>query len=384
MNKKVKHSTGGRSPGFVYKRIVVKAGTGVLTTAGGDRLDISHLKQLADQIASLYREGIQIILVSSGAIAAGKGVLGEAEIDHDIPFRQVLAALGQSYLMDSYQRLFNEHGIRVAQVLLTRKDVSDRQGYLNVRNTLLQLIDLGAIPIVNENDVVAVEEIGEGFGDNDTLSALVSNIVDSELLLMLTDTEGLYTKDPQDKDAKLIQIVESVDESIEALASDYHKPWSRGGMVTKLEAAKNACASGTTTVVCNGRLKDIIYRVVSGEEIGTRFLSTVTKLESRKRWLLSCLSVNGEILIDDGAVIALLSKKKSLLPAGVQGIGGEFSRGDVVYIVGLDGKRLACGISNYDSQDIVHIKGGPSNHIGKVLGYQYGEEVVHRNNMVLL
>ena len=383
MNKKENHLTSERNVRFVYKRIVVKAGTGVLTSEG-DRLDIGHLNQLVDQIASLHREGIQIILVSSGAIAAGKGVLGEVDIDHDIPFRQVLAALGQSYLMDSYQRLFNEHGIRVAQVLLTRKDVSDRQGYLNVRNTLLQLIDLGAIPIVNENDVVAVEEIGEGFGDNDTLSALVSNIVDSEMLLMLTDTEGLYTKDPQNEDADLIQIVERVDESIEALASDDHKPWSRGGMVTKLEAAKNACASGAVTVICNGRLKNVIYRVVSGEKIGPRFSSTATKLESRKRWLLSCLSVNGEILIDDGAAMALSSKKKSLLPAGIQGIGGEFKRGDVVYVISLDGKRLACGISNYDSQDIVRIKGGPSKQIVKVLGYQYGEEVVHRNNMVLV
>ena len=369
---------------LLYKRMVVKGGTGVLT-GGSDRLDLDVMSGLIDQIASLHRSGAEVILVTSGAVAAGRQTLGMAAESRDIPFRQVLAAVGQSHLMHVYQQLFEPYDIKVAQALLTWKDLSDRQGYLNVRNTLLALLELRAVPILNENDVVAVDEMGEVFGDNDKLSALVANLVDADLLAILTDTEGLYTTDPSiDPGAQLIRRVEKVDSSMEALAGKQHSPQTRGGMPTKLEAARLATASGITTVVCNGRGSDVLLRLAHGEELGTLFLPTSSKMESRKRWMLSGLSARGKLQVDQGAATALVNQNRSLLPAGVKGVDGEFQRGDTVYIVGPDQERLAYGIANYSSADIARIKGSHSDRIHAVIGYHYGEEVVHRNNMVLL
>ena len=367
-----------------YKRLVVKGGTGVLT-GGSDRLDLEVMSGLVDQIATLHGSGAEVILVTSGAVAAGRETLGIMGERRDIPFRQVLAAVGQSHLMHVYQELFASHNIKVAQALLTWKDLSDRQGYLNVRNTLLALLDLGVVPVLNENDVVAVDEIGEVFGDNDKLSALVANLVDADLLAILTDTDGLYTADPSvDPGAQLIRRVEKLDPAIEALAGRHHNPEARGGMSTKLEAAKLATSSGTDMVICNGWEKDVLPRLAHGEELGTLFLSTASKMESRKRWMLSGLSTRGELLVDQGAASALEDQNRSLLPAGVKGVEGEFQRGDIVYIVGPDGEKLACGIANYGSADIASIKGSRSDRIQAVLGYHYGDEVIHRNNMVLL
>ena len=372
------------SPPPYYQRIVVKAGTSVLTTEG-EHLDLEAMTPLVGQLAEIHKQGAQLILVTSGAIAAGRHVIGDTRASKDIPFRQVLAALGQSHLMRTYQQLFQAHDIRVAQALLTRNDLSDRQGYLNVRNTLLALLELGVVPIVNENDVVAVEEIGEVFGDNDTLSALVANLVDADLLSILTDTEGLYTADPQlHPDAQLVRRVERVDSSVAALASKHHNPWGRGGMTTKLEAARLASASGVTTVICNGRKQNVVVRLARGEEIGTLFMPSATAVESRKRWLLSGLAIRGDILVDEGAVKALTSRNGSLLPAGILELRGEFQRGDAVYILAPGERQVACGISNYSSQDVARIKGCRSDRIHTILGYQYGQEVVHRNNMVLL
>ena len=367
-----------------YKRLVVKAGTSVLTR-GTDRLDTEVLSGLVGQIARLHSRGAEVILVTSGAVAAGKHTLGINQQRKDIPFRQVLAAVGQSHLMHVYEQLFAMHSIKVAQALLTWKDLSDRQGYLNVRNTLLALLELGVVPISNENDVVAVDEIGEVFGDNDSISALVANLVDADLLAILTDTDGLYTADPRtDSNAKLIRRVEKVDPSIDSLAGAHRNPQARGGMGTKLEAAKVVTSSGIPMVICNGWEDDVLCRLAQGAELGTLFLPTASRMESRKRWMLSGMSTRGCMVVDQGASLALRTQNRSLLSAGVKGVDGEFQRGDIVSIVNPEGQRFACGISNYSSTDIGKIKGARSDRIQDILGYHYGQEMVHRNNMVLL
>ncbi|MSQ05992.1 MAG: glutamate 5-kinase [Dehalococcoidia bacterium] len=377
-----------KAPG--YRRIVVKAGTSVLTFAEGRRrgLDLATLTDLTRQISLLRREqGIEVLLVTSGAIAAGREGLGESwsDLGRDIPSRQVLAAVGQSRLMHTYQELFAAHEVRVAQTLLTIKDLSDRQSYLNVRNTLLGLLELGVVPILNENDVVAVDEIGEVFGDNDRLSALVANLVDADLLLILTDTDGLYTADPRhDPSARLIPVVKQVDAEIEGVAGTRLNPWARGGMPTKIDAARLVTTAGSTMILCHGKAKDAVLRAARGEAIGTLFQPAGGKLEARKRWMLGGISHRGEIRVDAGAARALMGRKVSLLPAGVKEVQGTFQRGDIVFIAEEGGERIACGIANYASADIERVRGRRSTQIEGILGYHYGQEVVHRNNLVLL
>ena len=369
-----------------YRRIVVKAGT-TLLTGGGDRLDLEAMASLVGQTARLHQQGVQVAVVSSGAVAAGRHLLSAVKGDRDIAARQVLAAVGQSRLMGAYEQLFGQHGVIVAQALLTRRDTTDRIGYLNIRNTLLALLEHGVVPVINENDVVAVEELGEGavFGDNDRLSSLVANLLDADLLILLGDMPGLYSADPHlDPSAKLIPRVERVDAAIEAMA---HGPWTsegRGGMATKVEAAKLATASGVAVVIADGRVPEVIPRLAAGEPIGTLFLPTSSKLESRQRWMLSSLSPRGEVQIDAGAVEALRAKGGSLLPAGVRGITGDFRRGDIVAIVDAAGQRVACGIVNYGASETDVIKGARSDRIRELLGYHYGDEVVHRDNLVVL
>ncbi|OGO50580.1 MAG: glutamate 5-kinase, partial [Chloroflexi bacterium RBG_16_68_14] len=338
------------------------------------------------QAARLRAQGAEVIVVSSGAIAAGRHRLGAKEERKDIPFRQVLASVGQSQLMQTYDRLFAEHGLVVAQTLLTRRDLADRLGYLNARNTLLALLELGAVPIVNENDVVAVEEIeGALIGDNDNLSALVANLVDADLLALLTDTGGLHTADPRrDPDAKLVPLVERITPEIEQLAQDTETPHGVGGMVTKLQAAKLATSGGADVVIAGGYEPDVLERLVGGEALGTLFPASTDRLESRKRWMLAGLAARGKIVVDAGAAKALLSQGRSLLPAGVREVAGPFDRGDTVPIYGEDGRRIAIGVTNYGHQEVAAIRGLRSDRIAGVLGYEYGAEVVHRNNLVLL
>ncbi|MDA0987905.1 MAG: glutamate 5-kinase [Chloroflexi bacterium] len=368
-----------------YRRIVVKAGTNVLT-GGGDSLDLGLMARLVEQVADLHLWGIEVLLVSSGAIASGAQVLDIGGQREDIPSRQALAAVGQSRLMHTYEQLFEKHSITVAQALLSRENITDREGYLNVRNTLLALLDWKVIPIINENDVVAVEEIGvEVFGDNDNLSAMVANLVDADLLIMLSDIDGLHTADPHENpDAKLIPNVERVDEAIESLAGANHSSRSRGGMQAKLEAIKLATASGVAVALVNGRENRVVPRLTEGESVGTFFAPTGSKVQSRKRWMLSGLSTRGRIVVDDGAADALRRNHGSLLPAGIKEVDGHFKRGDIILVVGSSGERVACGIASYGSEDVVAIKGLRSDRIRDALGYQYGEEVLHRNNMVLL
>ena len=373
------------SGSLTCRRMVVKAGTSLLTR-DTDRLSAEMMETLAGQVARLHRDGVEMMLVSSGAVAAGRHVLKVRREEKDLPLRQVLAAVGQSHLMHAYEQLFGAHEITVAQALLSRGDLSDRQGYLNVRNTLLALLERKVVPIINENDVVAVEELtGEAFGDNDTLSAMVSNLVDADMLVMLGEIEGLFTADPNvDPSARLIPTVERVSENIETMGGPSWDNKGQGGMTTKLDAARLATASGVNVVIASGLERDVLPRLAYGESIGTLFPATSTKMESRKRWMLSGNSTQGEILVDGGAVNALRDRSRSLLPAGVTEVVGSFERGDIVSILDPNRAQIACGIANYGSEEVAKIKGLHSNRISEVLGHQYGEEVVHRNNLVIL
>jgi glutamate 5-kinase len=369
---------------LTYKRIVAKFGTDLLT-GGTDHFDQPVISGLVAQIAYLHQQGRELLVVSSGAIAAGRQKLGLTRKIRGIPFRQVMASVGQSRLMNTYEQLFDEHGIKVAQALLTKNDLSDRAGYLNTRNTLLALLELGVVPIVNENDVVAVDEIQEGrFGDNDNLSAMVANLIDADLLLLLGDIGGLYTGDPHHRpDAHFIPQVDKIDKEIERLASGTASEFGTGGMITKIEAARLATASGVTVVIADGREPDVITRLANGETIGTRFIPKTTRLESRQRWMLSGLSTKGKLVVDAGAATALRKQNRSLLAAGIERSEGRFQRGDIVEIHDPDGVRIGCGITNYGSADIEVLKGAHSGRIAELLGHDYGSEVVHRNNLVV-
>jgi len=368
-----------------YRRLIAKFGTNLLT-GGTDHLDSNIMSSLTEQVVQLHQQGHEIIIVSSGAVAAGRQKLAASKERKTIHFKQVLASVGQGQLMNVYEQLFSKHNIIVAQALLTKSDLIDRAGYLNARNTLLALLELDVICIVNENDVVATDELGElTFGDNDNLSAMVANLVDADLLALLTDIDGLYTADPQlNSQAKLIPRVEKIDAEIERLCGDTASSCGVGGMITKLEAAKLATASGVTVVIANGRKPDVLKQIALGQSIGTIFPSRTSKLESKKRWMLSRLACKGKLIIDDGAVLALKKQNRSLLPAGVVGMEGEFERGDVVDIFDSKDSQIGCGIPNYSSQDIARIKGAQSETIASLLGYEYGTEVIHRNNMVLI
>jgi glutamate 5-kinase len=370
---------------FPFKRIVAKFGTSLLT-GGSDHLDPGMMSNLVGQLAQLHNQGEELVVVTSGAVAAGRHKLGLPKKVKGIPYKQVLSSVGQSQLMYTYENLFNEHGITVAQALLTRAVLCDRAGYLNARNTLLALIELGVVSIINENDVVAIEEIqGARFGDNDNLSAMVANLIDADLLIILSDISGLYTADPGvNPNAKLIPEVTKVDEDIFALAGGSRGGLGTGGMLTKLQAARMATACGITVIIAKGNEPDIMPRLAAGESIGTRFLPTTDKLESRERWMLAGLSAKGNLVIDEGAADALKKEKSSLLGAGVIEVQGSFQKGDLVNVYDIKSLRLGSGITNYSSDEISKIKGLHSRSISGLLGYDYGSEIIHRNNLVIL
>jgi glutamate 5-kinase len=343
------------------------------------------MSSLVEQIAGLHSQGKETVIISSGAIASGRQKLKRVAERKNTPFKQVLASVGQSHLMYTYEQLFSRYDITLAQALLTKEDLCDRSGYLNARNTLLSLIELGIICIVNENDVVAIDEIEElKFGDNDNLSAMVANLVDADILAILTDIGGLYTADPHcNPQAQLIRRVDKIDAEIEHMACDTASRQGTGGMATKIEAARLATSSGVDVVIADGREPDILVRISQGEDIGTFFPAQVSKMESRKRWMLSGLASKGKVTVDKGAVSALKEHNKSLLPAGVTKAEGKFQRGDIVDILDDKGKHIGYGIANYSSSDLAIIGGKHSDKIGSLLGYDYGDEVVHRNNMVI-
>lgn len=365
------------------QRIVVKLGTSTLT-AGKKTLSTSALVDLARQCAALRAEGTQVVLVSSGAIAAGREVLGFPALPKHLPAKQMLAAVGQPRLMALYEQLFGIYSTHVAQVLLTRADLTDRRRFLNARDTFEALLKNGIVPIVNENDTVATEEIR--IGDNDNLSAEVANLIEADLLVLLTDQEGLYTHDPRfDPQAALIREVgpEPFSAELWQAAGGSVTGLGTGGMTTKLQAADLARHGGTRVVIARGSTPDAIVRLARGEALGTRLLPVINKLEGRKRRILSASRFSAEVSVDAGAARAL-AHGGSLLPVGVRGVSGEFERGDTVRVLAPDGRAIAVGLSNYAAAEVTQLSGHQTAEIEEVLGYTFGDEVIHRNNMVLL
>ncbi len=364
------------------RRIIAKLGTNLLT-AGGEQLDPATLDDLTRQIAQVRELGAQIAVVTSGAVAAGRARVGARADSASVAARQALAAIGQAHLVERYDSLLRRYGLTAAQALITRGDVTERRGYLNVRNTLLRLLQYNVIPIINENDVVADEELrGGAFGENDALSALVANLIDADLLILLSDVDGVYDRDPRlDPDARLIRELEHPGEALE-LAGDVGAR-GRGGMRAKLDAAQLASSGGADVVIASGREPNAILRIAQGEPLGTRIPAQASRRASRQRWLLAGLHNGGGVTLDGGAVRALREQGRSLLPVGVTAVQGRFERGDVIQLFDAEGTAVAVGISNYSSDEIKRIAGRRSDEIAEALGYDYGAEVVHRNNLAL-
>jgi glutamate 5-kinase len=364
--------------------IVVKLGTSTLT-AGTSQLSPSRMVELVRQMAALHNQGCKVVLVSSGAIAAGRERLAFPRLPRDIPAKQMLAAVGQPRLMALYEQLFDIYKLTVAQVLLTRNDLADRRRYLNSRNTLLALLSQRVIPIINENDTVATEEIR--VGDNDNLSALVANLIEADLLVMLTDQPGLFTADPRTNPAaELIGEISSptIPQSVWEAVGETAGKLGTGGMLTKLQAADLARRSGTTVVIAAGDEENVLTRLARGEKLGTRFSALATTLEGRKRYILAGGNQLPGVLVVDAGAQQALRKGSSLLPVGVKSVTGEFDCGDTVRVVDLSGREIARGLVNYSAADLARIAGKQSHEIEAILGGDFADEVIHRNNLVLL
>jgi len=363
-------------------RLVVKLGTSTLT-AGTNRLSPSHMVELVRQMAALRAAGHEVILVSSGAMASGREALGSPRLPKDIPAKQMLAAVGQPRLMALYEKLFGLYAVTVAQVLLTRTDLANRRSYLNARNTLSALLAQRILPIVNENDTVATEEIR--VGDNDNLSALVANLVDADMLILLTDQPGLFTADPRhDPAARLITDVTQAEipADLWEAAGGSASGLGTGGMVTKLQAADLARRSGTAVVVARGSDPEVLTRIAAGEHVGTHIRALDSSVDSRRRYILAG-GASGSLFVDQGAARAL-ARGGSLLPVGVSALEGEFERGDTVHVAVAGGGQIARGIVNYRAADLGRILRRHSEEIEGLLGYHYGDEVIHHNDLVLL
>src|SRR3990172_6827493 len=365
------------------KKIVVKIGTGVLTTNDGC-LDKNQIKQLAGQVVELKKMGYDVTVVSSGAIGSGMGELGIEKRPTTLPELQAVASIGQSKLISMYDECFKLHGFHAAQILLTREDFENRQRYLNACNTIHTLFQLKAITVVNENDTISVDEIA--FGDNDALSAFVTNLLNAELLIILSSVDGLYDRYPTAKSkATVIPIVENISYEIKQLAFDSKTARGVGGMRSKLEAASVVTNAGEAVIIANGRMDNVLKKIVQCENVGTLFLPKEEKLTSRKRWIGYTIKPKGKIYVDDGAMHALAEKGKSLLASGIVAVEGAFSKGDIVSVCKRENRTIfARGLTNYSSQEIEKIKGCSTSHIAKVLGYKLYDEVIHRDNMVIL
>lgn len=363
------------------KRIVIKIGSGVISDQQG--LNESMIAQLSVEICQLREAGIEVILVSSGAVAAGRNVLGLSERPKTIPQKQAAAAVGQPRIMRAYKECFRNCDQVVAQVLLTRDDLSNRRRYLNAHNTFEALLEYGVTPIVNENDTVVIEEIR--FGDNDNLSAMVASLMEADLLLILSDVNGFYNGDPsQGKNACLLPLIERITPEIEAMAGSSRGTLGTGGMQTKIQAAHKATLAGIPTLIVNGRTPGIISKVIAGEPVGSLFLAAGSKLNARKRWIALSMKPSGHILLDAGAVKAVRDAGKSLLPTGIIAIEGNFERGDAVHICDSAGSAFAIGVANYTCAELTQIKGHRCLEIEQILGYQYRDEAVYRDNLVLI
>ncbi|WP_394247880.1 glutamate 5-kinase [Vibrio profundi] len=364
------------------KTVVVKLGTSVLT-GGTLALDRAHMVELVRQCAELKKQGHSVVMVSSGAIAAGREHLGYPALPNSMASKQLLAAVGQSQLIQAWESLFAIYGLKIGQMLLTRADLDDRERFLNARDTINALVENDIIPIVNENDAVATNEIK--VGDNDNLSALVGILCGADKLLLLTDQKGLFTADPRkDPHAELIKEVKTIDDTLRKIAGGSGTTLGTGGMATKLQAADIARRAGIEVIIAAGSAENVVFDSLSDNPQGTRFLPLEEALENRKRWILAGPASMGDIVIDDGAVNAVINKGSSLLAKGVVKVSGQFSRGDVTRITDSQGKVIARGISSYSSQDLAKITGKHSKDIGEILGYDYGSEVIHRDDLVVI
>ena len=364
------------------KRWVVKVGSSLVTNDGRG-LDQQAIERWAQEIAALRSAGKEVVLVSSGAIAQGMLRLGFTQRPRAMNELQACAAVGQVGLVQAYETRFSELGLKTAQILLTHADLADRDRYLNARSTLLTLLKLGVVPIINENDTVVTDEIK--VGDNDTLGALVANLIDADCLIILTDQTGLYSADPRkDPAAKLIEVGNAGDRYLETIAGGAGSSLGKGGMLTKVLAAKRAASAGTHTAIASGREPMVLQRLAKGESIGTLLVATTARLAARKQWLADHLQLRGRVVIDAGATKALISDGKSLLPIGVTQVVGDFERGEVIGVFDGQGKELARGLSNYASIEVNQIARKPSGEIEAILGYDLGPELIHRDNLVLV
>jgi glutamate 5-kinase len=363
------------------KKVVVKLGSHIVTGEGyATNRDL--FDWLADDIIYLKERGVDVMIVSSGAVACGLGRMGQAEPPTSIPEKQALAAVGQLNLMWSYKEAFGAKGLIVGQVLLTRDDLRNRRRYLNAKNTINQLFEKNVVPIINENDTVVVDEIK--FGDNDNLSALVCNLIEADCLIILSDVEGLFDKDPKsNKDAKLVEVVEQVDEAVENFVGESKTAVGTGGMGTKLLAAKRAVDAGVDAVIASGSRPNMLRRLLDGEGGGSFFPALEDRMKRRKHWIAYTVKSSGDLILDDGAVRALTEKGKSLLPKGVVRVEGVFERGDAVRLLDKEGKRIGKGLTNYSSEEVNAIVGLASWEIVDRLGYKYYDEVIHRDDMVV-
>jgi glutamate 5-kinase len=364
------------------KRLVVKVGS-ALVTNDGRGLDHSALALWSEQIAGLKEQGRQVVLVSSGAIAEGLQRLQWKKRPRELHRLQAAAAVGQMGLVQAYESCFRRHGLHAAQVLLTHEDLSDRKRYLNARSTLLTLLEMNVIPVINENDTVVTDEIR--FGDNDTLGALVTNLIEADCLVILTDQAGLYTADPRrDPGATLVQQARAGDPALEHMAGGAGSSLGRGGMITKILAAKRASRSGAHTIIASGREPEVLIRLARGEAVGTQLRAETVPMAARKQWLADHLQVRGRLILDAGAVKVLREQGKSLLPIGVHDTQGEFERGELVACLGPDGTEVARGLANYSAIETRKILRAPSSEIESRLGYVDEPELIHRDNLILL
>ena len=361
------------------KRVVIKVGSGVLTRKNG--LNLNLIDDITTEICWLRKKGIEVILVSSGAIAAGLKKAGLTKRPGSVSQMQALAAMGQSSLIMAYEEAFARHGKRCAQILLTRDDLTHRRRYLNARNTLITLLAWGVIPIINENDTVGVDEIK--FCDNDNLAALITNLTESQFLVNLTNIEGLYDRDPRvHKDAELVSFVEKVNSKLSKAAGSIPGFLGTGGMASKLTAAKKVALGGVPSVIASGFLPGVLKDIFSGKSIGTFFKPGTVPLNSRKQWIAFTKRPSGDIVIDAGAEKAILKNGKSLLPSGIVNVKGRFSTGSAVVLKNAKGQDIAVGLTNYSSDDILKIKGARTSSIESILGYKHDDEVIHRDNLV--
>ncbi len=363
--------------------VVVKVGTRVITLADGT-LDLARIDRLAEEIHAISQAGRRVVLVSSGAVGAGVSLLKLKSRPTDLARLQAVAAVGQGHLIQAYDRTLAKHGRRAAQVLLTIEDVDDRIRYLNVRNTLASILEFGAVPIVNENDTVSVEELKTTFGDNDRLAAMVTNLLRAPLLVVLSDIEGLYDGDPSLATSQLVPTVEKIDEKVLGYVRDRKTGLSKGGMASKLEAARMVTTSGENVIIASGRQTDVLARIMAGEVVGTLFLAQGKGVNTFKRWLGFSAQVRGRIQLDAGARKAIVEQGRSLLAAGIVSTQGDFQKGDVVALCDNEGHVVARGLSNYSAGDVNRIKGLKSDKIAQVLGQRPYEEVVHRDNLALV